>query len=73
MKFLATLIVLVAVVAAIPALTAEGELLIEKRTCGTLSATALEICQNACKGACTLISAGLASSLCEKACEVPPL
>ncbi|PVH82733.1 hypothetical protein DL98DRAFT_586325 [Cadophora sp. DSE1049] len=73
MKFFATLVILVAAVAAIPAPVAEGENFIEKRTCGTLSGTALEICQTACKGACTLISAGLASSLCEKACDAPPL
>ncbi|KAG4435100.1 hypothetical protein IFR05_009409 [Cadophora sp. M221] len=73
MRFFANLIVLVAAVAAIPAPAAEGEFIIAKRTCGTLKGTALEICQNACKGACTLISVGLASSLCEKACDAPPL
>lgn len=52
MKFFATLIVLVAAVAAAPAPVAEGATFIEKRTCGTLSGTALDICQTACKGAC---------------------
>ncbi|KAB8223213.1 hypothetical protein BDV33DRAFT_189107 [Aspergillus novoparasiticus] len=44
-----------------------------KRTCGTLIGEKLNICQEACKALCSAGTAGIASGLCEKACDLGPL
>ncbi|KOC11154.1 hypothetical protein AFLA70_191g002421 [Aspergillus flavus AF70] len=44
-----------------------------KRTCGTLTGEKLKICQEACKAICSAGTAGIASGLCEKACDLGPL
>ena len=47
--------------------------MVAKRTCGTLTGTPLQLCQEACKATCTVATAGLAKTLCEKACDLGPL
>ncbi|EFQ88016.1 hypothetical protein P3342_006164 [Pyrenophora teres f. teres] len=47
--------------------------MLAKRTCGTLTGTPLKVCQTACKATCTLATAGIASTLCNTACEAGPL
>ncbi|KAF8857921.1 hypothetical protein BDZ45DRAFT_743928 [Acephala macrosclerotiorum] len=71
---LATLTLLVAASSAIPttelALAAGS---IEKRTCGTLTGTPLTVCQTACKALCDTVTAALAKTLCQDACDAGPL
>ncbi|CZR62224.1 uncharacterized protein PAC_12121 [Phialocephala subalpina] len=71
---LATLTLLVAASSAVPTTElAPAAGAIEKRTCGTLTGTALSICQTACKAVCDTVTATLAKTLCEKACDAGPL
>ncbi|KAB8234275.1 hypothetical protein BDV23DRAFT_180630 [Aspergillus alliaceus] len=63
---------LVATAVAAPALEeVEGHL--AKRTCWSLTGEKLKLCQEACKAACTVGTAGLAMEACEKACDLGPL
>ncbi|RMZ71917.1 hypothetical protein GMOD_00009275 [Pyrenophora seminiperda CCB06] len=53
--------------------TANPTSMMVKRTCGTLTGTPLQICQAACTITCEAATAGLAKTLCTKACELGPL
>ncbi|KAJ5534594.1 hypothetical protein N7527_000848 [Penicillium freii] len=44
-----------------------------KRTCWELKGEKLKICQDACKAACIVGTAGIAKAACEKACDAGPL
>ncbi|RDW56895.1 hypothetical protein BP5796_12962 [Coleophoma crateriformis] len=46
---------------------------IYKRTCGTLTGTALTVCQEACKAVCDVATVGIAKTACENACTAGPL
>ncbi|TVY52558.1 hypothetical protein LSUE1_G009796 [Lachnellula suecica] len=71
MQFFKVFSILIVAVSAVPTLnnTAIEEATIEKRTCGSLSGTALKVCQDACVATCTVVSAGIAATLCYKACK----
>ncbi|KAJ5406598.1 hypothetical protein N7465_007882 [Penicillium sp. CMV-2018d] len=62
---------LVAIAVAAPAVE-EGNHL-AKRTCWELKGEKLKICQDACKAACIVGTAGIAKAACEKACDAGPL
>ncbi|OJJ65693.1 hypothetical protein ASPBRDRAFT_489220 [Aspergillus brasiliensis CBS 101740] len=63
---------LVAMAVAAPALEeVNGHL--AKRTCWTLTGEELKICQDACKAACIVGTAGIAKEACDKACDLGPL
>ena len=59
--------------AAAPAPAAAASAELSKRTCGTLSGTALKVCQDACKVTCDAATGGLARKLCKAACDAGPL
>ncbi|KNG46354.1 hypothetical protein DDE82_001078 [Stemphylium lycopersici] len=46
---------------------------IVKRTCGTLTGTALKVCQDACKATCTIGTLGIARKACKAACDAGPI
>jgi hypothetical protein len=55
MQFFATFALLIVAVSALPAANPIEEGSIFKRTCGTLSGTALTVCQEACLAACVCL------------------
>ncbi|KAJ5203076.1 hypothetical protein N7449_005155 [Penicillium cf. viridicatum] len=63
---------LVAMAVAAPALEEiDGHLV--KRTCWTLTGEKLKVCQDVCKAACLVGTAGIAKEACDKACDLGPL
>ena len=64
---------IVAIVIAATFAAANPTSMMAKRTCGTLTGTALSICQTACKVTCEAATVGIASGLCQKACDAGPL